>query len=305
MENNNIEEVNLGDEDAAQSHESAESAAAAFRADRSAQADSDVMSNDGGQADRGTAQSDSAQPKKDRFLPISILAAAIVIGGSILFATLYHPAAAPANTGNNGAAAGNNGAAQNGATLTTTQIMTLGSRDVILGSQNAPVTIIEYGDYQCPYCGLYFTQTESQIVANYVNSGKVKLVFRNFPFLGAESTAAAEAAECATDQGKTWAYHDALYQAKVNDVAKGGGEDDNFFTQALFLSLATRLGLNVPAFTTCITTHADSSTVATDVANAGAAGVNSTPTFFINGAQIQGAEPYANFQAAINKALSG
>ena len=165
--------------------------------------------------------------------------------------------------------------------------------------------MVEYGDYQCPYCGLYFSQTEPQMVQNYVNTGTVKLVFRNFPFLGAESTAAAEAAECATDQNKLWAYHDALYQAKVGDVAKGGSEDDGFFTRALFLSIASRLNLDLPTFTTCIDNNTDSSTVSADVANAAAAGVNSTPTFFINGTEIQGADPYATFQAAINKALTG
>lgn len=242
--------------------------------------------------------------KKDRFLPISILVAAVVIAGSVLFATLYHGAAVPPGTGNNpGANAG--APAKTATTLTPAQIMTLGSRDAILGSSNAPVTMIEYGDYQCPYCGLYFSQTEPQIVQNYVDAGKVKMVFRNFPFLGPESTAAAEAAECAENQNKLWAYHDALYQAKVGDVAKGGSEDDGFFTRALFLSIATRLNLDLPTFTNCIDTNAASSTVAADVAAAGAAGVNSTPTFFINGSQIMGADPYATFQQTIDTALSG
>jgi len=244
--------------------------------------------------------------KKDKFLPVSILVAALVIGGSILFATLYHPAAAPAGAGNGaGNNAGNGGAAQPSATLTPAQVMALGSRDAILGSPSASVTMIEYGDYQCPYCGLYFSQTEPQIVQNYVNTGKVKMVFRNFPFLGAESTAAAEAAECATDQNKLWAYHDALYQAKVNDVAKGGSEDDGFFTRTLFLSLATKLNLDLPTFTKCIDTNAESSTVAADVANTAAAGINSTPVFFINGTEIIGANPYATFQSALNRALQG
>lgn len=248
------------------------------------------------------AQETVVRVKKDRFLPISILVAALVIGGSVIFATLYHPVAAPpAGTGNAG---GNTGAAGTGPTITSAQVMTLGSRDSILGSQNAPVTMIEYGDYQCPYCGMYFSQTEPQIIQNYVNTGKVKMVFRNFAFLGPESTAAAQAAECATDQNKLWAYHDALYQAKVNDVAKGGSEGDGFFTRALFLSIASKLNMDIPTFTNCIDTNAESSTVATDVANASAAGVNSTPTFFINGTEIQGADPYATFQSAINSALS-
>ena len=162
--------------------------------------------------------------KRDLFLPISILAAAIMVGGAIVFATLYKggAAAAPAvGTGNPTAVASG--------TITTAQAMTLGPRDAIRGNANAPVTLIEYGDYQCPYCGEFFSQTEPQIVANYVTPGKVRMVFRNFAFLGPESIAAAEAADCAEDQNKLWAYHDALYSAKVADDVRGGTEDDGFF----------------------------------------------------------------------------
>lgn len=235
--------------------------------------------------------------KKDKFLPVSIVIAAVVIGGSIVFATLYHPAA-PSPSGNAGASV-----QQPAATLSAADIMKLGPRDAILGNPNAPVTFIEYGDYQCPYCGLFFSQTENQIIQTYVTAGKVKMVFRNYPFLGAESTAAALAAECAADQNKLWAYHDALYQAKVNDVAKGGSEDDGFFTRTLFLSIAQKLNLDLPTFTSCIDNNKDASIVTADVNNASAAGVNSTPTFFINGTQILGAQPYAQFQQAIDAAL--
>jgi protein-disulfide isomerase len=245
--------------------------------------------------------------KQDRFLPVSILIAAVVIGGSIMFSTLYHPAAvAPATVGNNGANnGGNNGATpgETATTLTTSQIMKLGSRDGVLGSPNAPVTLIEYGDYQCPFCGSFFSQTEPQIIQSYVNTGKVKMVFRNFPFLGPESTAAAEASECAQTQNKAWPYHDALYQAKVNDVAKGGGENDGFFKRSVFLSIAQQLNLNLPAFTQCIDNHTESSTVSADVANANAAGINSTPTFYINGTQVLGADPFGTFQQVIDSAL--
>ena len=245
----------------------------------------------------------AAPVKKDRFLPVSILIAAVVIGGAIVFSTLYHPGAAPsAGTGTN-PSGGTGTAGETAGSLTPSQVMTLGSRDEVLGSANAPVTMIEYGDYQCPYCGLFFSQTEPQIIQNYVNTGKVRLIFRNFPFLGPESTAAAEAAECATDQGKTWAYHDALYQAKVGDVAKGGSEDDGFFTRAEFLALAQKTGLDVTKFTQCVDNNADSNVVSADVSSAAAAGVNSTPTFFINGTQVLGANPYATFQQAIETAL--
>ena len=198
--------------------------------------------------------------RRDLFLPISILAAAIMVGGAIVFATLYKGGAwgvgvAPAggNAGTGTAGTGNNGNPA-AATTTNASVMVLGPRDAILGNANAPVTMIEYGDYQCPYCGEFFSQTEPEIVQNYVNTGKVRFVFRNFAFLGAESTAAAEAADCAEDQNKLWAYHDALYAGKVADDSGGGSEDDGFFSTAEFLKLGQQVGLNMTTFTSCVKT---------------------------------------------------
>ena len=129
------------------------------------------------------------------------------------------------------------------------------------------------------------------------------MVFRDFPFLGPESTAAAGAAQCAEDQGKLWPYHDALYQAKVNDDASGGSEDDGLFTNTLFEQLATKVGLDATTFASCLTANTDANIVADEKSTAEAAGVDSTPTFFINGTEITGAQPYAVFQEAIDSAL--
>ena len=228
----------------------------------------------------------SAGTKKDQFLPVSILIAAVVIGASIILATLYHPSAGQPAANNQPAAGGNAAGTGQPVGESAAQIDTLGPRDAVLGNPNAPVTVIEYGDYQCPFCGRYFSQLQPQLVQQYINTGKVRMVFRNFAFLGAESTAAAEAAECAEDQNQLWPYHDALYQAKVGDVAKGGGEDDGFFNQSLFLQLAKNVNLDLPTFTSCIENHKDSALVNQDNQNASAAGVNSTPTTFINGRQV-------------------
>lgn len=240
--------------------------------------------------------------RRDMFLPISILAAAIMIGGALVFATLYKgaapaPVAVNSGTGTTPTVAGTS--------TINMAVMTLGPRDAILGSANAPVTLIEYGDYQCPYCAQFFSQTEPQIIQNYVNTGKVRFVFRNFAFLGAESTAAAEAADCAEDQNKLWNYHDALYNAKVADENSGGGEDDGFYSRAEFLKLATQVGLNIPTFTSCIDNNTDANLVTAEKAAASVQGINSTPSFFINGTMISGAEPYASFQQAIDSALAG
>jgi protein-disulfide isomerase len=246
----------------------------------------------------------ATKTKRDLFLPISILVAAVMIGGAILFATLYKGGTFAQSPGT----AGGTGTGNTGAAATTTvnpAVMTLGPRDAILGNANAKVTLIEYGDYQCPFCAQFFSQTEPQIIKNYVNTGKVKMVFRNFAFLGAESTAAAEAAECAEDQNKLWAYHDALYSAKVADEQKGGGEDDGFYNTAEFLKLAQQVGLNVSTFTTCIDTNQDGPLVAQDKTSASNYGVNSTPSFFVNGTALTGAQPYSVFQQTLDAAVQG
>ncbi len=225
------------------------------------------------------------RPINDRFLPISILVAAILIGGTILFATLYRGGSvAPA------------GAAQ-------AAVPPISAADAVLGNPNAPVTLIEYGDYQCPFCGRFFSEAQPQIVKDYVDTGKVKMVFRNFAFLGSESVAAAEAADCAGDQNKLWAYHDALYAGKVADFAKGGGEDDGFFNRTLFLKIAQQINLNIPTFTSCIDSNKYANRVAQEKTDAAAIGVNSTPTVFINGQEVLGAQPYAAFKTVIDLAL--
>ena len=249
----------------------------------------------------GAAAPAGGGPKRDRFLALSILIAGVLVGGAIVFAALYHPGAAVPDAGGGMAAAPSVvDAAKN-----------LGPRDAILGNANAPVTLVEYGDYQCPFCTRYFQTIQPLIVTNYVNTGKVKMVFRDFPFLGPESLTAANAAECAVDQGKLWPYHDALYQAKLDDEMKGGSENDGVFNRALFLKLAQNVGLDMATFTSCLDGNKDASIVAQNKAAAAAAGVNSTPTTFVNGKMVvdangnsAGADPNA-VTAAIEAALKG
>lgn len=230
------------------------------------------------------------------FLPISILVAAVMIVGAILFATLYKGGNAPITAGTDPSAS---------STVVNPAVMTIGPRDAILGDSNAKVTLVEYGDYQCPFCTQFFAQTEPQIIQNYINNGKVKMVFRDYAFLGAESTAAANAAQCAEDQNKLWAYHDALYTAKVGDEQNGGAEDDGFYNRAEFLKLAQQTGLDIPTFTTCLDTNKDASIAAAEKTAGSNFGVNSTPSFFINGTGITGAQPYSVFQQALDAALQG
>jgi len=243
--------------------------------------------------------------KRDMFLPISILIAAVMVGGAIVFATLYKGGSvAPAAPAAGAGTAGNPTAAAP-TTANTTAAMALGSRDAILGNPNAKVTLIEYGDYQCPFCVQFFNQTEPQIIQNYVNNGKVRVVFRDFAFLGNESDLAANASQCAEDQNKLWAYHDALYAAKFADDSKGGTEDDGFYTTTELIKIGQQVGLTMSTFTSCVNNNTDANLVAQEKTAASAAGINSTPSFLINGQSLTGAQPYATFQQALDSALSG
>ncbi len=244
---------------------------------------------------------------RDYFLPISILAAGIMISGSIIY--LVGAKNQPNPSGGNVAV---NNPTPPGAAAPSPQ---LSGRDVVLGNPNAPVTLIEYGDYQCPFCARFFSDAEFGIKDQYVKTNKVKMVFKNFAFIdrfpglpaGAnESHDSAAAADCAGDQGKFWAYHDALFQAKIGDTGKGGTENDGFFNRALFLKLAEGLALDMNALTSCIDSGKHKAQIDKDTSDAQAAGVNSTPTVFINGKLVQppGALPFAQFQTAIEAALN-
>jgi protein-disulfide isomerase len=265
------------------------------------------MADSGAPATPVAATPAAASPKKDRILPVSILVAAVMVSGALVFATLYKGGGA-SNNANAGLANGETALAPStGPSATTTAaLLALTSRDAVLGSANAPVTVIEYGDYQCPFCAQYFATLQPQLIQQYINTGEVKMVFRNFPFLGTESTAAAEAAECAEDQNKLWAYHDALYNAKLGDDQAGGGEDDGFYTAALFTSLAGKVGMNTTTFANCVNGNTDANLVTQDKANATAVGVDSTPTTFVNGVMVtdSSGESVGDNQTAVLAAIA-
>jgi len=166
--------------------------------------------------------------------------------------------------------------------------------DAVLGDPNAPITIIEFSDFECPYCGRAANDAVAKIKTNYVKSGKVKIVFRDFP-LGFHQYAekAAEAAECAGDQGKYWEMHDKLFSNQgalsVSDL-KG---------------YAKSLGLDTATFDSCLDSGKNAAEIAKDMADGQKYGVSGTPAFFINGNSIVGAQPYENFKSIIDAILEG
>ena len=168
-----------------------------------------------------------------------------------------------------------------------------------MGKANAPVKLIEYADFQCPYCRRFWQETEPQIIQIYVSTGKVYYEYRSVGgFLGPESADAAKAAYCAGDQGKFWQYHNELY-------ANWTGENVGDFAKAKLSQYATTVGLDVATFESCLSSGKYAARVQQDVLDAKAAGVQATPSFLINGKLVEGAQPFAVFQKEIDAALNG
>ncbi|KKR08046.1 MAG: hypothetical protein UT32_C0004G0020 [Parcubacteria group bacterium GW2011_GWC2_39_14] len=159
------------------------------------------------------------------------------------------------------------------------------------GGKDAKVTIIEYTDFECPYC-LKHHDTIKQIISTYGN--KIKYVLRNFPLgFHPEAQKAAESFECALEQGKSFEMSDAMFQAN---------EAGNMSVDK-WKSLAKGFGLNTTEFNDCLDTGKYADKVAADAAEGGASGVTGTPATFVNGQLVSGALPFENFQQTIDALL--
>lgn len=168
----------------------------------------------------------------------------------------------------------------------------------IKGDKNAKVTVLEFADLRCPFCERFFTQTEPLLLKEYVDTGKVKFAFRNYAFLGPASTLAAKAVECANDQDKFWEMYEYMYKNQPSET------DTTMYTNENMSQAAGTLGMNAGTFQTCMEDPAVDQKVSKDLSDGQAAGVNGTPTFFINGTPIVGAVPYAQIKAAIDAELA-
>ena len=160
------------------------------------------------------------------------------------------------------------------------------------GPEEASVTLVEFTDYQCPFCRRHFEQTMPDLLRAY--EGRIKYVVLNFPIASIHPSAqkASEAAECAFDQGKFWEYHDTLFtnqQALDVDSLKQYARD---------------LSLDAGPFDACLDSGAKTQLVLADVQAAHGYGVSGTPTFFINGESLVGARPLSAFRARIDTALA-
>jgi len=162
-----------------------------------------------------------------------------------------------------------------------------------LGNANAPVTIVEFSDFQCSFCRKFWADTLPKLKDTYIRQGKARFIYRHFAILGKFSEQAAMAAECAGEQGKFWEYHDKLF-------ANQGGLA---FTQSKLEHHARELGLKAANFKRCLTTEKYREKVEGETAVAASLGARGTPTFFVNGRLMVGAQPLEVFQAIIEEEL--
>jgi protein-disulfide isomerase len=173
----------------------------------------------------------------------------------------------------------------------------------VKGDAAAPLVLVEYTDYQCPFCGRHFANTVPSLASEYVDAGKLRYVLRDMPLesIHPQAFKAAEAARCAGDQGRYWEMHDALFQ---NQRALGELQLKHY---------AKGLGLDMATFEACLDDGRHGDAVRADIAEAQSAGISGTPTFFLavegeDGKlktlqKIRGAQPYAAFKSAIDAAL--
>ena len=175
------------------------------------------------------------------------------------------------------------------------------------GAAGAPVTIVEYGDFKCPNCASFFNQTEPQIRREYVERGKVRLVWRDFPNIDSESAAAAAAARCAGRQGRFWQYHDALYGFIITHFwARGVNAEGARAYTGHYDQIARQAGVrNLAAFGRCVRSGRFDDAVRAARDDGVSRGVDGTPTFFVNGQRLVGAQPYSVFRRLIDAALGG
>ena len=231
----------------------------------------------------GTENQSASNPL---LIPIAIIIAGALIGGSVLYSNSGRPTAAPQL-----------GAIRAGKAVDNTELLKQAQTDLrTLGNPDAPVVIVEFADFQCPFCGKFFRESGTKIIEQYVKAGKARFVYRDFAFLGPESTAAAEASRCAGDQNAFWQYHDYLYTHQQ-------GENQGAFSKERLKEFATVLNLDTATFNSCLDAGVHRDQVQKDLDLGRSLGVDGTPATFVNDQSFNGALPYEQFQVAIEAEL--
>lgn len=171
----------------------------------------------------------------------------------------------------------------------------------VMGNPNAKVTIVEFSDFQCLFCRRFWKDTLPQIKKDYIDTGKVKLAYRQLPLppdLHPMAYTSAEAAECANEQGKFWDYHDKMFSEQAKQ-----GDGTIPYQKTDLVTWASQIGMNMAQFNQCLDSEKYKSNIDGDSQIAAQLGFSSTPSFAVNGQVIVGAQPYSVFKALIDKSL--
>jgi protein-disulfide isomerase len=220
-------------------------------------------------------------------LVIAVVLLSAVVARTVALAALHEAltqqGALPSGTANNAAPAAS--------TVDISQITIRPANR--LGSSDASITIVEFSDFQCPFCSKVEREAIAQLRDKYVSSGKISIVYKHAAVLGDESTWAAQAAECAADQGQFWKYHDLLF-------ARQDGENQGVLAKEKLIDLAQELKLDLTRFEPCLKNDETLTRVQADTQEAREVGVRGTPTFFLNGQLLVGAQPLVAFQQMIS-----
>ena len=172
----------------------------------------------------------------------------------------------------------------------------------ILGNPNAPITLIEFGDFQCHFCNVHFHNTEPALLENFVATGKVKIIFKDYIIIGSDSVGAAHGTHCAKEQGKYWEYHGVLY----NNWA---GENNGWAGEQNLVQYADDIKLDLELFVECMDSQRYFEIIKQNTSDAQTLGITGTPAFFIldqkssNVQKIIGAQPYETFERVFNSMI--
>ena len=171
----------------------------------------------------------------------------------------------------------------------------------VLGDPNAPITLVEFGDYQCHYCNVFFDTIEKDIMKNYVDTGKVKIIFKDYNIIGSDSVNASHGAHCAGEQGLFWEYHDILY-------SNWTGENNGWASGTNLANYAQDIGLEMNQWTDCMSQQKHSKTILDSNEDAKKLQLTGTPAFFVISSDGQvsklfGAQPFEVFERVFNEKL--
>ena len=171
----------------------------------------------------------------------------------------------------------------------------------ILGDPDAPITLVEFGDYQCHYCNVFFQSIEKDILKNYVDTGKVKIIFKDYNIIGEDSVKASQGAHCANDQGLFWEYHDILY-------SNWTGENNGWASSENLAIFAQQIGLNMNKWSECMNKGSHSQIILKSNDDARTLQLTGTPAFFIINSEgevskLFGAQPFEIFKKIFDAQL--